>query len=397
MTKEEIKLSYYHSEIDPTKQRLNDIIEICKTFQEEGIDRLIYALGINFMDSDAVERLTNYISVACCKMEQELRRVKSLSFNLVHAYEFATDCNEYFNVVAEALRKIRSHMSPLKKVLERTSPNNHPDKNECKRFGIESKSVIDESVLNGNVCYQKDLFGLDSFPSEVRGLYNELLKFFQMEEECMQLCLKNIKLESDIRKNPIITNTIWKKYFHKTIDKLSSTIMLISDDTIEMLKCICPAYKSYSESPSEELFSQKDYHKHNTTDADHLCLILRHTSYKKYTGEELALWGDDSVTINKVRKVVANFDLLLPEDFKHKDMGRYQFMFCMVFQPNNIKKANLYFRNHYNGKYKTTKEAGVNKHRSSYDENSKEVKEFKSKIASLLDAKSRNEVNTSLG
>ena len=54
MTKEEIKLSYYHSEIDPTKQRLNDIIEICKTFQEEGIDRLIYALGINFMDSDAV-------------------------------------------------------------------------------------------------------------------------------------------------------------------------------------------------------------------------------------------------------------------------------------------------------------------------------------------------------
>ena len=30
MTKEEIKLSYYHSEIDPTKQRLNDIIEICK-------------------------------------------------------------------------------------------------------------------------------------------------------------------------------------------------------------------------------------------------------------------------------------------------------------------------------------------------------------------------------
>ena len=397
MIKEEINSKYYHSNIEPTKQRLNDILGICKTFQEEGKDRLIYAFGINLMGAEAVERLTNFISEARCKMEQELRRVKRLSDKMVHAYEFATDCNDYFNVVAEALSKIRSHMSPLKKLLERTSPNIHPDKNECKQFGIESKSVFDESVLNGNVCYQKDLFGIDSFPPEVSGLYKELSKFFQMEEECMQLCLVNIELESKIRKAPKVTNAIWKQYFQKTIDKLSSTIMLISDDTIEMLKCICPAYKSYSESPSEELFSQKDYHKHNTTDADHLCLILRHTSYKKYTGEELALWGDDSVTINKVRKVVANFDLLLPEDFKHKDMGRYQFMFCMVFQPNNIKKANLYFRNHYNGKYKTTKEAGVNKHRSSYDEKSKEVKEFKSKIASLLDAKSKNEVNTSLG
>lgn len=397
MTKEEIKQRYYYSSIEPTKQRLNDILGICKTFQEEGKDRLIYAFGINLMGAEAVERLTNFISEARCKMEQELRRVERLSDKMVHAYEFATDCNDYFNVVEEALSKIRSHMSPLKKLLERTSPNSHPDKNECKQFGIESKSVFDESVLNGNVCYQKDLFGIDSFPPEVSGLYKELSKFFQMEEECMQLCLKNIEIESEIRKDPKITNAIWKKYFQTTIDKLSSTIMLISDDTIEMLKCICPAYKSYIESPSEELFSQKDYHKHNTTDADHLCLILRHKKYKKYTDEELALWRDDTATINKARIVVANYDSLLPEDFSHDDMGKYQYMFCEWAQPNNIKRANLYFRNHYNGKYKTTKESGVNKHRKSYDEKSKEVMDFKSKIASLLDAKSRNEVNSSLG
>ena len=396
MTKEEIKLSYYHSEIDPTKQRLNDIIEICKTFQEEGIDRLIYALGINFMDSDAVERLTNYISVACCKMEQELRRVKSLSFNLVHAYEFATDCNEYFNVVAEALRKIRSHMSPLKKVLERTSPNNHPDKNECKRFGIESKSVIDESVLNGNVCYQKDLFGLDSFPSEVRGLYNELLKFFQMEEECMQLCLKNIKIESDIRKNPKITNAIWKNYYQKTLKKFESAIILITDDTIEMLKAICPAYKCYIASSSEENFSQDNYHKHNTADAEHLCFILRITKCKNYSDEELALWGDDPATIDKVRTVVRNFDSLLPEDFSHKDMGKYQYMFCNWAQPHNIKKANSYFQNNYNGNYKITKYGGVNKHRSNYDKNSNKVKEFLSEIELILGNQSINETKANM-
>ena len=397
MTKEEIKSKYYYNNIEPTKQRLNDILGICITFQEEGQDRLIYAFGINLMSAGDVERLTNFISEACCKMEQELRRAQRLSDKMVHAYEFATDCNDYFNVVAEVLKNIRSHMSPLKKLLERTSPNNHPNKNECKQFGIESKSVVNESVLNGNVCYQKDLFGLDSFPPEVRGLYNELLKFFKMEEECMQLCLANIELESQIRKDPKITNAIWKKYFQKALEKLSSAIMLISDDTLEMLKSICPAYESYINCPSEELFSQDNYHKRNTYEADHLCLILRYTSYKKYTDEELALWGDDSATIDKARIVVANFDSLLPEDFTQKDMGRFQFMFCNLFQPNNIKKANMYFRNHYNGEYKKTKEAAVNKHRRSYDGNSTEVKEFKSRIASLLDAKSRNEANSSLG
>ena len=388
MTKEELKSTYYHKNIEPTTQRLNDIIAICKTFQEEGIDRLIYTLGINCMDSDSVERLANFISDACCKMKQELIRVKNLSYNMVHANEFATDFNDYFNVVAEALQKIRSHMSPLKKVLERTCPNNHPNKNECKRFGIESKSVIDESVLNGNVCYHKDLFGLDSFPPEVKGLYNGLLEFFQMEEECMKLCLKNIELESEIRKDPQTTNAIWKQYFHKTMKKLDSAIMLITEDAIDMIKPICPSFNIYITYSSEEKFSQDNYHKFTITDADHLCLILRITKCKKYTDEELALWGDDSATIDKVRKVVANFDSLLPEDFSPKDMGKYQYIFCYWALPHNIKKANQYFHNNYNGNYKITLYCGVNKHRSNYDKNSKETKEFLGKIEQILDNQS---------
>lgn len=397
MTNNTIISKYYHSDIEPTKQRLNDILGICIKFQEEGQDRLIYTLGINLMSPNDVVRLTNFISEACCKMEQELRMAKSLGANMVHAFEFATDCNDYFNVVAEVLKNIRSHISPLKKLLERTSPNNHPNKNKCKRFGIESKSVVDESVLNGNVCYQKDLFGLGSFPPEVRELYNELIKFFDMEEECMQLCLDNIKLESQIKGDPEMTNAIWNNYFQKTIKKISSSIMLISEDTIERVKSICPAYKSFIECPSEIIFSQKNYHKFNVTNADHLCIILRNTKYKEYTDEELKLWRDDYETIKKARIVVDNFDLLLPDNFNHKDMGKYQFMFCYEFKNDNIKGANNYFQNHYNGKYRTTKAGAVNKHRGKYDAKSKEVKDFKSKIDSLLVAKSLNEANSSLG
>ena len=43
---EEIKQSYYYTDIEPTLENLNDIIGICETFMKEGGDRLMCALGM---------------------------------------------------------------------------------------------------------------------------------------------------------------------------------------------------------------------------------------------------------------------------------------------------------------------------------------------------------------
>ena len=54
------------------------------------------------------------------------------------------------------------------------------------------------------------------------------------------------------------------------------------------------------------------------------------------------------------------------------------------------------FRNNYNGNYKITKYGGVNKHRSNYDKNSNEAKEFLSEIELILGNQSINETKANM-
>lgn len=82
--------------------------------------------------------------------------------------------------------------------------------------------------------------------------------------------------------------------------------------------------------------------------------------------------------------MISHFDELLPPDFKHKDMGMYEYIFCQWALPNNVKKALEYFISNYNGEHKVVQYAAVNKHRQKYDKDSKMVKKFHSNIIVLF-------------
>lgn len=90
LNKEEIRKSYYYTDIEPTLDRLNTILNIAQNFESEGASRLMCALNMKHMDIQEVERLGVYIAQARDKMEKELVRVRKYEkdFNA----EFATDC-----------------------------------------------------------------------------------------------------------------------------------------------------------------------------------------------------------------------------------------------------------------------------------------------------------------
>lgn len=306
-------------------------------------------------------------------MEKELERVKK--YETTFNQEYATDHNEYYNSVELALRKIRSHIAPLKTVLRKTCPRHHPNKNVCQRFNIASKSIYNESML-GITYYQNDIFGISNYPDEVMGLHTELKKFFRAENECFIICRSIIEEENNIRNNPGKAEYLLDKYRREAYKRLSSTIMLITDDIIEMLKNITPAYNRYKMFASEEAFAAEEFHKHNIPDMDHLCLIELQEKGEEFTNEQYALFGKAPDTIRKVNRVISFFDEVLPENFQKKKLGEYQYMFCMWAAPNNIKAINNYFLAHYHGQYKLRQYAGVSKHSKDYNKNSPAVTEF---------------------
>lgn len=389
LNKEEIRKSYYYTDIEPTLDRLNTILNIAQNFESEGASRLMCALNMKHMDIQEVERLGVYIAQARDKMEKELVRVRKYEkdFNA----EFATDHNGYYNSVKEMLKHIRSHMSPLKTIFRKFCYRKQPSKSDMEFYNIPRQSVFDKSVLGMGV-YQPDLFDIADYPVEVQGLFTEMQKFFEAEVECMDICTSILEEELRIMKDPVQSKYLLDKYRRKAFEKLKNQIMLISDDVIENLKSLSPAYQRLCDYASEEGFAQGEFHKHNTADMDHFCLIEIATKNKDITNEEKALWGDNPSLVKKIRYVIKHFDELLPKDFKHKLMGYYEYVFCMWALPGNIKRATEYFIKHYNGAYKTSKYAAVNKQSVHYHKDSDDVKEFIKNINFLLSASKQPEL-----
>lgn len=383
--KDEIRQSYYYTDIEPTLDNLHEIIRICETFMKEGGDRLMCAMGMRKWDIDEIERLAVYIVQSRQKMETELNRLRKYKdeFNDM----FATDHNTYYNSVAELLRHIRSHTSPLKNLLKKTCSRRHPDKKECKRYNIKPKSVRKESVLASG-SYQKPVFSIDdpTTPTQVSGLFRELKKFFVDEKECMEICVDVLNEEAEIRKDPVKSKYVLDKYRRKAFEKLRGQIMLISDDMISQLKEINPAYKCFKSFATDEAFAQEEFHKHNVADMDHFCLIELAVSKQNNNleNDELANWGDNPAWVKKIRYVIKHFDDLLPDDFSHKQMGQYEYYFCKWALPQNISNATKYFIKHYNGKWKVSKYGAVNSHSKDYNQHSNEVKSFHAAIQTLL-------------
>lgn len=378
---EKCRKAYYHTDIEPTLDRLHQVKDIVSNFEKEGADRLMSALKMKHMDLEEIERLAEFISQAREKMDKELQRL--------HKYEkefnsdFATDHNSYYNSVSEILRHMRSHMSPLKTIFKKFCPRKHPTAAECASYGIPQKSVIEGSVL-GKSVYEKDLFDLSSYPPVVQDLFTELINFFRAEEECMDLCMEILKEELEIRNDPIRSKCCLDKCRRKAYNRVKNLLMIIPETAVNILKEITPAYQSFLTYASEEGFAQGEFHKHNHAEMEHFCIIECFSETEDITIEEKALWGNNPKTIKKIKYVISHFDKLLPSNFKHKDMGMYEYIFCQWALPNNVKKALEYFISHYNGDHKVVQYAAVNKHRQNYDKDSKIVKQFLSNIIVLF-------------
>lgn len=381
LIKKKCLTAYYNTDIEPTLQRLHQVKDIVSNFEVEGANRLMSALKMKHMDLEEIERLTEYISQARDKMSKELDRL--------HRYEkdfnkdFATDHNDYYNSVSEILRHMRSHMSPLKTILKKFCPRQHPTTSECAAYDIPQKSVFEESTLSKGI-YEGNLFDLSSYPPIVQGLFNELIGFFKAEEECMNLCTEILQEEMDIRKDPVRSKCSLDTYRRKAYKRLRNQIFLLNEETINCLKEITPAYQRYLTYASDEGFAQGEFHKHNHADMEHFCIIECLTETAEITIEEKALWGNNPKTIKKIKYVISHFDELLPSDFRQKHMGLYLYIFCQWALHNNVKRALEYFTAHYKGKYKVVKYTGVNKHNVDYNKNSEIVKKFLSNIKVLF-------------
>ena len=74
---EQIKNTYYYKDFDPTLDNLNKVMKIIENYGDHGAQRLMYALQMNHIDIEEIDRLSIYIVDARERLEKELKRAVS--------------------------------------------------------------------------------------------------------------------------------------------------------------------------------------------------------------------------------------------------------------------------------------------------------------------------------
>ena len=267
---------------------------------------------------------------------------------------------------------------------------------QCAIYNINSKPVFDSSLL-GNAAYEPDIFDMSTFPPEVGGLFTLMQDFFRAESECMNICLDIVKEEEDIRKDSVRSQGALDKLRHDIYEWFDDMIPFFDKKAVDGLKSNNNAYNCRMSYASETSFAMGEFHRHDVADMKGFILIELMTSEEDITLQEKVLWGDDTVTVKRIRYVIGHFDeLLQASGLTKKSMGLYEYMFCKWAMPinGNIKKCVEYFNENYRGEHQTVKYTGVNRQSTKYDKNSSMVKNFHSNINSLINDSKNPELTT---
>ncbi len=390
--KNEVKNRYYRNDLDQTYENLVELIRISNRFKEEGYDRMICMIDLRKRTPEELKRLTDYLIEAGAKMEKEYCRADIYSQNYIQDY--ATNINGYYNAVRTAFEKSRSHVSPLKTLMQKGRYGNHPTPIECEIHNIQPKELIDCSVM-GNASFEYAMFPIEEQPIEVQQLYEQLKLFFEKMEKCLTLCLNMIEKEKYVKSS--IAESYERLEYQRKRDwnKQKDVVYLITESTINYLKENNPLYKDRLNYASERDFAPYGYHKYNKTEKEHCDLIDLYEIQKKGYGSasELSLWDKQYEVIQKVRTVVKEFDNLLPPSFVPRDMGRYMYYFCHWALSSNIKGACLYFSQNYHGMYsdRIVKYGSVHSHATNFNEQFIDYRQFIERINYLTNGLSKKD------
>lgn len=365
---------YYCDDLDETRETLIALLRISKHFTDYGYDRLMAMLDLRKRSEEEIENLSKYLIEATAKMETEYLR--ATKYSVTYNEKYATDINGYYSKIHKVFTKVRSHMSPIRNLLKKGRPNKRPSQEDIKRFDISKKELIGSSVM-GEASFEYQMFPIEEQPKIVQNLYEIYSRFIDAEGKCMELCIEMLDREEAIGNSEVESNALLEKDRKKWLHQLKDDVLLLNDDIISQLKAINPVYQERQKYASEKAFAPKGFHKFNTVSVRHYFLIDAYECLKsKYEMCELAIWGKQHDVIDKVRKVVSEFDNLLPEYFKKSMMGQYIYFFCHWASNGEVKEVYNYFAHHYQGKYKIVGYAAVNNHCKTFNGNSVEYKRF---------------------
>lgn len=299
-----------------------------------------------------IEQTTEMVGIYQHRVNIEAKALTRFSERFIRSY--ATENNKCFNTAEVLFKKIRSTIASLKKVFYKTTPVDYTQLPE----GVEPPTVYKKSPL-GHGDYTPDVFGMESFPKEVKNLYHAIDTLFSTSSVMLALCHEMIEKEEETRNDIVQLRQIYKESCEELLGavKAASEFMV---STQELPENELEQLREKAGSDEDERFLKRGYH---TCDKGVLTQYLIIKTIKQARNEGLTeieayYWRKNHDKALKVRRLVDKFDLI--DDVKGQanslsSMVIVEFLkWCGVPESQEKQLYLRYFVPKYivNGKYK---------------------------------------------
>lgn len=351
---------------------LDALISQIDSFEESS---LIYALQRKGFNSFQIEMFAAEIadfSVKLRKQEISLKKAAE-TFNK----QFANKDNRYFDTIKTMLFKVRSGVSETRKIYKKFCPivrRPHP-------FGY-TPSAFERSYISTS-SYQLDLFGVNTCPDCVQGLYREMKRFFDMMASCLRICKRVLDEEAEIKRDGEYCLYLFEKFKQELLETIGDLCDIISEEALEMAKNNNRAVREWLKKGNTAAYAKDAYHNISITDCKYIAMIERTTSDLQPL--EQKLFGKDVDSAHRMRQIAMSMDEFLPENYNKKYLPHdSSIAFYEMFKKEGIDMKSIidYIIFNYQGQYKIQSYSAIN---SKYgqitnEERTKILNRFKTKV-----------------
>lgn len=264
-------------------------------------ERFIEGIRTKHHTLEEIEETTEMVGIYQHRMNIEEKRLTNFSKSFIRQY--ATDNNQCFSTGEVMFKKLRSTIKSLKDVFHKTSK---PDRRQLPD-GVSAPSVFDKSpIANGD--FSPDCFGLESFPNQVKELYEAIDKLFATAASMLVLCNEMIKAEEETRNDIEQVRQIYQESCNELMGAVKAATMFL--DPSQDFPNNEMETKRISMGVNEDEFLMGGYHFYNKEVMTQFLIIraLREARNDGLIGREPDFWYNNHGKALMVRKVIENFD-----------------------------------------------------------------------------------------
>lgn len=313
-------------------------------------DRFIEGIRSKQRSHYEIMQMTEYIKERQHRINMEANALTRFSENFIR--QFATDNNRCFNTAEKLFGKIRSTIAGLKEVFRQMTPT---DRKQLP-MGMDNPSVFEKSPL-GNNNFTPDFFGLDSFPQEIRDLYNAIETMFASSSSILALCHLMIEEEAKTRNDVVLLRQIYRDSCDELLGAVRAASVFISPEHEIPINELEERRKKVG-SDDDEKFLREGYHSVNKQVMTQYLVIktIREARNNGLTEKEAYFWRGNREKALKVRYVVEHFDEIPEVEGQQGSLNSntlVEFLkWCEVPESQEIQLYKQYFVPNYMAKGK---------------------------------------------